>query len=60
MTKPKITKSPEGSYVCEIPIEIEPEDGCPEEVWYRWSACGVGDTPVEAYKDWIKDWEKYV
>lgn len=26
----------------------------------KWSATGVGASPVEAYDNWVKDWEKYV
>lgn len=59
--RPKISKTPEGLiYTCEIPIENEPEDGATDAEWWKWAACGVGDSPVKAYEDWVKDWEEYV
>lgn len=53
--KPLITKTTEGLYTCEIPIENEPEDGATDAVWWTWAACGVGASPVEAYQDWLRD-----
>jgi hypothetical protein len=58
--KPIILKTPEGLYVCEIPIESEPEDNAPDEAWWIWAATGVGSSPVEAYDKWVKDWEEMV
>lgn len=55
--KPLITKNTEGLYTCEIPIENKPEDGAPDAEWWKWSACGVGESSVEAYENWVKDWE---
>lgn len=55
--KPIILKTPEGLYLCEIPIENEPEDGSEDDVWWKWAATGVGASPVEAYDDWVKEWE---
>lgn len=58
--KPITLKTPEGLYVCEIPIENEPEDGSEDDVWWKWAACGVGESPVEAYANWVKDREDMV
>jgi len=55
--KPIILKTPEGLYVCEIPIENEPEDGASDREWWIWAACGVGASPVEAYDRWVIDYE---
>lgn len=55
--KPLILKAHEGLYLCEIPIENEPEDGATDAAWGKWVATGVGSSPVEAYNDWVKDWE---
>lgn len=49
--KPLILKTPEGLYVCEIPIENEPEDGASDREWWVWTATSVGASPVEAYND---------
>lgn len=53
--KPTILKTPGGRYVCEIPVDNEPEDESPDLVWWKWAACGFGDTPTEAYDNWTKD-----
>lgn len=53
--EPILVKTPEGLYVCEIPIENEPEDGATDEVWWKWAATGVGGSPREAYEDWTAD-----
>lgn len=45
---------------CAIPIENEPEDGATDAEWWIWAATGVGYSPVEAYNDWVKDWEDKV
>lgn len=59
--KPIILKTkPEGLYLCEIPIENEPEDGATDAEWWIWAATGVGGSPVDAYNDWVKDWEDKV
>lgn len=58
--KPIILKTLEGLYVCEIPIENEPEDDSQDDVWWKWVATGVGISPIEAYNDWVKDWEDKV
>ena len=58
--KPIILKTPEGLYVCEIPVENEPEDGASDRTCWIWAACGVGASPVEAYDNWVKDWEDKV
>ena len=58
--KPLILKLPSGQYVCDIPIGNEPEEGSPDIEWWIWAACGVGESPTEAYTDWLKDWEKYL
>jgi hypothetical protein len=55
--KPIILKTPEGLYVCEIPIENEPEDGASDRTWWIWAATGVGSSPVEAYDRWVLDYE---
>lgn len=58
--KPIILKTPEGLYLCEIPIENEPEDDSPDDMWWKWAATGVGASPLEAYQDWVEDWENFV
>lgn len=58
--KPLILKTHEDLYICEIPIENEPEDGATDAEWMTWAATGVGSSPVEAYNDWAKDWEDLV
>lgn len=55
--KPLILKTPEGLYACEIPTENEPEDGASDREWRIWAACGVGASPVEAYDNWVLDYE---
>lgn len=58
--KPHICKTLIGRYVCEIPFWNQPEEGAPDEEWWVYAACGFGDSPVEAYNEWLKDWEEYV
>jgi hypothetical protein len=58
--KPLIIKTPEGLYVCGIPIENEPEDNATDEQWWIWAATGVGRSPIDAYNNWLKDWEDKV
>lgn len=53
--KPLILKTHEGLYLCEIPIENEPEDEATDAEWWTWAATGVGSSPVEAYKDWLEE-----
>lgn len=58
--KPLILKTTEGLYLCELPIENEPEEDASDREWWIWAACGVGSSPVEAYDSWLKDWEEMV
>lgn len=56
MVKPLITKDPEGRYWCTIPDEKYPDaDGATVEDWFAYMSCGCGDSPVEAYMDWLED-----
>jgi hypothetical protein len=56
--KPITLKTLEGLYVCEIPIENEPEDGASDRTWWIWAATGVSSvSPVEAYDKWVLDYE---
>lgn len=40
-------------------LRMNPEDGASDREWWIWAACGVGASPVEAYDNWVKDWERW-
>ncbi len=53
--KPLIKKMYSGRYECFIPIDQVPNEDAEEIEWYAYTACGIGSTPLGAYKDWLED-----
>jgi hypothetical protein len=55
--KPKIMKIVGGRrWECLIPEDQSPTgDEATEQDWYDYLSCGIGDSPIKAYEDWLRD-----
>lgn len=61
MFKPKITpcteKGLEDYFICQADTTEEYSENIDNQYWWSMMAVGMGKSPEEAYKDWLKDCE---